>query len=279
MLAPDVTRTGAPRPEYPEPDVVIQPTLGVMVTQYTQGTANRTDTASGTVRGSRFRRAAAAGVLGASAVLGMSVLSSCSDGDGTGDGTGSGGADVSDTAGTTASTGAGAPDNAGGQETAPGGDATAPTTGGDGSRCTTDGLDITLGQSQGAAGSLLVDVDFTNSSPGHCTLDGFPGVVLVDDTGSPVGAPAVREDNVPGSPVDLAPGDSATAAVKISRAENYDDQACGPTPTSGLQVIVPEETATTVLDFADGDGGLGDVTGCSADAVELLSVQPLTAGA
>jgi hypothetical protein len=274
VLARDVTRIGAPPPKYVEPDDVIQPTLGAMVTQHTQGTANRTDPATSTVRGSRFRRAATAGVLGASAVLAMSVLSSCSDGDGTGNNAGTDSANAANTAADTAD-GAGATV----QDTAPAGESATPTTGGDGSRCTTDGLDITLGQSQGAAGSLLVDVDFTNSSSENCTLAGFPGVALVDDTGAPVGAPAVREDNVPGGTVDLAPGDSATAAVKISRAENYDDQACGPTPTSGLQVIVPEETATTVLDFADGASTLGDVTGCTSDAVELLTVQPLTAGA
>ncbi|MEY8564988.1 DUF4232 domain-containing protein [Corynebacteriaceae bacterium 7-707] len=245
-----------------------------MVTQQPQGTPNSTDTATSAVGGSRFRRAGTVGAVGASVVLAVSVLSACSDGDGATDANGGAGTPVQDTASTgesAAPTTADRPDP--GQPTA---------TGGDASRCATDALDITLGQSQGAAGSLLMEVDFTNSSSGACTLAGFPGVALVDEAGAPVGAPAVREDNAPGGPVELAPGDTASTVVKISRAENYDEQACGPAPASGLQVIVPEETDTTVLDFADGaDGadGLGDVTACTDDSVELLTVQPLTTGA
>jgi hypothetical protein len=275
MLAPDVTRDSPSAPRYAEPDDVIQPTLGAMVTQHPQGTPNSTDTTTSVAGRARFRRTAAVGAVGASLILAMSVLSACSDGDSSTDagttpieGAGSTADSAADPAGTPADTPADSGDNAG--DTG--------NSGGEG-RCTTDGLDIALGQSQGAAGSLLVDVNFTNSTSEDCTLSGFPGVTLVDDAGDPLGAPAVREDNAPGGVVDLRPGDSATAALKISRAENYDDQTCGPTPAGGLQVIVPEETDTTVLSFADGSGDLAQVTACTDDSVELLSVQPLTAGA
>lgn len=278
MLAPDVTRDSPPAPRYAEPDDVIQPTLGVMVTQRPQETPNSTDTTTSAAGRARFRRTGTVGAVGASVVLAMSVLSACSDGDSSTDaGTtpiedaGS----TSDSAAEPADTAAGTPADSGDNA---GDNGSNGSSGGEG-RCTADGLDITLGQSQGAAGSLLLDVDFTNSASEDCTLSGFPGIALVDDAGDPIGAPAVREDNAPGGVVDLRPGDSATAALKISRAENYDDQTCGPTPADGLQVIVPEETDTTVLDFTDGSGDLTQVTACSDDSVELLSVQPLTAGA
>lgn len=275
MLAPDVTRDSPPAPRYTEPDDVIQPTLGVMVTQHPQETPNSTDTTTSVAGRTRFRRTGVVGAVGASVVLAMSVLSACSDGDTSTDagttpieGAGSTSDSAAEPTGTPADTPADSGDNARGNDNS-----------GSEDRCTTDGLDIALGQSQGAAGSLLVDVNFTNSASEDCTLSGFPGIALVDDTGDPIGAPAVREDNAPGGVVDLRPGDSATAALKISRAENYDEQTCGPTPAGGLQVIVPEETDTTVLSFTDGAGDLAQVTACTDDSVELLSVQPLTAGA
>lgn len=276
MLVPDVTRLSTPAPRYAEPDDVIQPTLEVMVTQHPQGTPNSTDTTTSVTDRPRFRRAGTVGAVGASVVLAVSALSACADGDSSTD---AGTAPVedagstSDSAAEPADTPADGSDNTGNGST--GGDDDSSDEG----RCTTDGLDITLGQSQGAAGSLLVDVNFTNSASADCTLAGFPGVALVDEAGDPIGAPAVREDNAPSGVVDLRPGDSATAALKISRAENYDDQACGLTPADGLQVIVPEETDTTVLSFTDGSDDLAQVTACIDDSVELLSVQPLAAGA
>ncbi|MGO1948025.1 MAG: DUF4232 domain-containing protein, partial [Mycobacteriaceae bacterium] len=134
--------------------------------------------------------------------------------------------------------------------------------------CTIDQLQTSVGDQQGAAGSVLVNVDLTNGSDSDCTVDGYPGVALVGEDDQPIGAPATREQSGDVTPVDLAPGESATAAVKISRAENYDENECGPLPATGLQVIPPDETSSSVA-------GLEGVTGCSNENVELLSVQPL----
>ncbi|MGO1380795.1 DUF4232 domain-containing protein [Corynebacterium sp. AOP36-E1-14] len=214
------------------------------------------------------RAAGAACAAGAVGVLALSVLAGCSDGDGSGSDAGSD-ASTSTTTPTPVATGepGGSGGNGGDTESSEG----AAASGADG-RCTTGDLDVTAGQSQGAAGSILLDVEFTNTSDGSCTLAGFPGVTLVDEAGEPVGAPAEREENVPSSVVELAAGSTATSALSIGRAENYDETACGPTPAGGLQVIVPEEEQTTVL-------AVPDLTACTADDVTLLSVQPLTDGA
>lgn len=141
------------------------------------------------------------------------------------------------------------------------------TDGADGTTCATDSLSISLDNQQGAAGSTLADITFTNDGDSECVVDGYPGVTFVDDADNPVGAPATREPAGEASPVTLAPGESAVSAVKISRAENYGEAECSPTPASGLQVIPPEETAPTVTP-------LDNITACASDEVELLSVQP-----
>lgn len=141
------------------------------------------------------------------------------------------------------------------------------TDGADGTTCASDSLSISLDNQQGAAGSTLADITFTNDGDSECVVDGYPGVTFVDEEDNPVGAPATREPAGEASPVTLAPGESAVSAVKISRAENYGEAECSPTPASGLQVIPPEETAPTVTP-------LDNITACASDEVELLSVQP-----
>lgn len=61
-------------------------------------------------------------------------------------------------------------------------------------QCTTSELNISTGTQQGAAGSVLIDLNFTNAGSTDCTLHGFPGVSFVGmDNGTQIGAPAVRE--------------------------------------------------------------------------------------
>lgn len=234
---------------------MIQPTLGVMSTEHPSDAPTTPRLTAGGAHDLHRRRrtprraAGAACAAGAVGVLALSVLAGCSDGDGSGSDAGS---DASTSTTTPTPVATGEPDDDG--------------------RCTTGDLDVTADQYQGAAGSILLDVEFTNTSDGSCALAGFPGVTLVDEAGEPVGAPAEREENVPSSVVELAAGSTATSALSIGRAENYDETACGPTPAGGLQVIVPEEEQTTVLDVPD-------LTACTADDVTLLSVQPLTDGA
>ncbi|MGP5592185.1 DUF4232 domain-containing protein [Corynebacterium flavescens] len=134
--------------------------------------------------------------------------------------------------------------------------------------CQTAGLSVTAGDTQGAAGSILLDVDFRNTSDNPCTLDGFPGVSLVgNNDGTQLGAPARREE-ISSEPVTLQPGESAHSPVRITRAENYDVQACSPVPADGLRVYPPNQTDSVFLP-------LDSVTGCESEDAELISVQPV----
>ena len=50
--------------------------------------------------------------------------------------------------------------------------------------CPTSQLTVSLGTSQGTAGSVIETIDFTNNGSSNCTLYGYPGVSL--QGGSPV---------------------------------------------------------------------------------------------
>jgi len=86
------------------------------------------------------------------------------------------------------------------------------------SQCTTADLRLTVGASNGAAGTVYYPLDFTNSSSSACTMYGYPGVAFVSSPGgSQVGAPAGRESSstVPAL-VTLAPGATAHATLAVS---------------------------------------------------------------
>ncbi|BCB32588.1 hypothetical protein KaCgl_05620 [Corynebacterium glutamicum] len=117
---------------------------------------------------------------------------------------------------------------------------------------------------------MLIDLNFTNAGSTDCTLHGFPGVSFVGmDNGTQIGAPAVREgDAFPA--VTLGPGENTIAALKISRAENYDSDACSLQPVDGLRVYPPGETASAYLP-------LEGFNGCDNDGLKLLTIKSVGA--
>ncbi|AGF72798.1 DUF4232 domain-containing protein [Corynebacterium halotolerans] len=140
--------------------------------------------------------------------------------------------------------------------------------------CHTDGLDISLVAQQGAAGSVIHTLGFTNTTDAPCELTGFPGVSLVGyGDGTQIGAAAVREARREPQPVSLAPGGTAHADVRTSRAEIHDPAACGGVvPADGLRIYPPGNTAAAFLPVEG-------MTGCSSGEVELLTVRPVTPAA
>ncbi|MGC3906666.1 DUF4232 domain-containing protein, partial [Corynebacterium variabile] len=53
------------------------------------------------------------------------------------------------------------------------------SSGSDGDRCHTSDLDVSVGDPDGAAGSVYRQLIFTNSSDSDCRISGYPGVSLV----------------------------------------------------------------------------------------------------
>lgn len=135
--------------------------------------------------------------------------------------------------------------------------------------CATAQLDISLNNEQGAAGSRLADIVFTNTASDPCTLTGFPGVSAVtNDDGTQLGAAAERETGLPSTTVTLEPGQSARTGLKMTVVDVIDPATCQPQPADGLRVYPPGETASAFI-------RVEGLQGCAGEA-NYLSVQPVT---
>jgi hypothetical protein len=127
-------------------------------------------------------------------------------------------------------------------------------------RCTTSVLRAALADTEGAAGSVVGDLVFTNTGPRPCELRGFPGVSYVTgDAGTQVG-PAAEMVGERGPQVVLAPGGTAAAPVQLVQVANFDAAVCRPEPVRGLRVYPPGDT-TSLFVPAPGTGCAGTPPG------------------
>lgn len=136
--------------------------------------------------------------------------------------------------------------------------------------CHSNALSVTLGPSDGAAGTIYVLLRFTNTGPAQCVLHGFPGVSYVGgDNGAQIG-PAAERDGVKGAAVNLPHGGVASAQLAMVQVLNYEASACHPTPVTGLRVYPPGETASVFVPLKG--------TGCSVTPpgpqLRVETVQP-----
>jgi hypothetical protein len=130
--------------------------------------------------------------------------------------------------------------------------------------CPTRDLTLTLGPSQGTAGSSFESLRFTNNGASACRLYGYPGVSFVTaGSGDQVGAPASRNPQHPAKTVMLSPGASAAAVVQVVDHGNYGPDQCKATAVSGLRVYPPGSKDAAYVPFRD------SVTACSTDVTQL----------
>jgi hypothetical protein len=113
--------------------------------------------------------------------------------------------------------------------------------------CRAEVLNVRLGRSEGAAGTIFYRIIFSNTGPIRCTLTGYPGVSSVDAQGRQIGAPAEREPPTVVKPVVLAPGGSASAVYGQAQALNYPRKTCRPVTARALRVYPPNETRSRIL--------------------------------
>jgi len=194
-------------------------------------------------------------------------------------GTGSGAAaspsmNASAGASTTASAASGAGASASAAATAGAGAASTSAGSGAGSNaaatCLVRYLHGDVGLSQGAAGSVYVEITFKNLNNTACSLSGFPGVSLGGGTPvNQIGQPADRDHAVATSLVTLAPGGFAHATLRITDALNYPAATCKPASTTWLLVYPPNTSNLLYVPYS--------TTACTGDIV-TLSVQAVQAG-
>ncbi|MUN61976.1 DUF4232 domain-containing protein [Kocuria sediminis] len=129
--------------------------------------------------------------------------------------------------------------------------------------CATSALEVSAAPAGSGAGSVYVDITVTNAAEEPCVLAGYPGVSFVDADGTALGAPAVRDAAVPGTGRELAPGESATAALRISQAAVH--PGCEAREAAGLRVYPPENTQSVVVPFP--------AEACTGPGVQQLEIQ------
>jgi Protein of unknown function (DUF4232) len=138
--------------------------------------------------------------------------------------------------------------------------------------CPSSALKVSLGSGNGAAGSTIVPVEFTNESSSTCTMFGFPGISFVTGPGgSQIGAPADEDPATARSLVTLASGATAHALLQVTVAQNFPAAKCGLTTAHWLKVFPPGQTAPLYVKYT--------ASACSHASVKVLHVQTVQAGA
>jgi hypothetical protein len=137
---------------------------------------------------------------------------------------------------------------------------------GDPALCKASGLTAATDASGGgAAGSVYMKLNLTNTGSGPCILRGYAGVSLTADAaGAPIGAPAVRDESTAVADVLLAPGQTGTAVLRYTQAGNYSD--CAMVDAAGYRIYPPEDTDSLFLPQP--------TRACSNDAITLLTISP-----
>jgi hypothetical protein len=110
-------------------------------------------------------------------------------------------------------------------------------------RCEGPSLVVSVGDGQGAAGTVYYRVVFTNRSGASCYLQGFPGVAAADASGK-AKVDASRETTTAARRVVLAAGRSAHANLAV-RNVPPGSAACPSYPL--LLVTPPDSRRTTTI--------------------------------
>jgi hypothetical protein len=114
------------------------------------------------------------------------------------------------------------------------------------SACRVQQLSLSLGGSQGAAGSTFQTIVFTNISHHACTLFGNPGVSFLDASGAQVGQTASFSRTDERATVALAPQGAANATLQLPDPGNFSASSCSPATTAKIRVIPPGDRSSLV---------------------------------
>lgn len=114
-----------------------------------------------------------------------------------------------------------------------------------------------------AAGSGYTTAFLTNASQQACTLQGFPGVSVLDPAGNIVGRPADRTGPA-GQPIPVAPGLRAQFIVRTGVVPRAGCAA--PRSSTQLQVYPPDQTVPLRIPF--------DTASCVLDVAAITATTP-----
>jgi hypothetical protein len=140
-------------------------------------------------------------------------------------------------------------------------------------QCSTSDLKVTIGQENGAAGTIYYPVQFTNVSASACTLYGYPGVAFVTQPGgSVIGAPAGRRTSARVL-ITIGPGVTAHATLAVSDVLIGDNCHQHQVPVHWLQVYPPNQYTALTVPFSAPNG-----VGCADKSLVVMGVTTVTWG-
>ena len=125
--------------------------------------------------------------------------------------------------------------------------------------CSTSSLTITAGEPSGAAGHVMMTLNFKNTSTTTCVTGGFPGVAGTNSSGAQI-VQATRVGSSNGT-INLAPGSTATATVTAVNVPSGNETSC---PTLAGLVVTPPNTVANIQIIAA-------LPGCPGMAVSAMS--------
>jgi hypothetical protein len=140
--------------------------------------------------------------------------------------------------------------------------------------CTTAALKVSVGSSQGAAGTIYYSIDFTNVSGSGCVVQGYPGVSLVShgsNAGSQIGADGKRTSATAVRLVTLAPGQIGHATLAIAQAGAFSQSSCRPVSAHWLKVFPPDQTVAAYVPFS--------TQTCASTSRPTMRISAIAAGA
>jgi hypothetical protein len=137
--------------------------------------------------------------------------------------------------------------------------------------CSASGLVVWAGEEPGGgtAGSVFYRIELTNLSTATCSVKGYPKVNAVDLKGHRIGAFATHEKGKAAKKVTLAPGQTASAQLRIVDALNFPAAKCKATTAAGLRVGIPGGSGNKIAPLA--------FETCVRAATKTLSVAPVQA--
>jgi hypothetical protein len=146
------------------------------------------------------------------------------------------------------------------------------------SRCLNTQLAVKPGQSNGAAGSIGQVVHFTNVSHAACTLEGYPGMQMLDGAGRPLATEVHRGSSVtvqarPVRLVTLLAGGQASFELGYADATGFGDEHC-PSSTR-IEVTPPDDFRSLTIAWRLQPYG-GDIPHLECGEI---TVSPVFAGA
>lgn len=112
-------------------------------------------------------------------------------------------------------------------------------------------LKVTLGRSEGTAGTSYQRIHVANTGSQACTVSGYPRVSFRNAAGRPVGLPSLHQNftGVPIRVITIEPGRLAHTDVAIPDAFNFPRHACKPQDTRRLRFTPPHRSLSHVFAY------------------------------